>query len=134
MEPLVTNRRCLVWLCICPADEYTSRWQKLAYIIFAMFVSSGLIGGSAACLAFSWKFLSIDLGRAMFAFTFVAAEFTAIYMALVGVISMRRKIDTIFKNLSTIYKNSKCFLLEYKIELWLKISPEFIPFSSNVDL
>lgn len=110
MEPLVTTRRCLIWLCIYPANESTSQWQKLAHTISATTALTGLICGFVSSLVFSWKYVSIDLGRSMFAFTFAAAEFTAIYMALVGMILMRRKICTIFDKLSTIYKASKIFL------------------------
>lgn len=110
MEPLVTNRRCLIWLSICPPDESTSRWQKMTYIIFVMTVLTALICAVAAYLAFCWKFASIDLGRTMFAFMFVIFEFVAIYMALVGIILLRHKIGAIFDSLSTIYKESKCFL------------------------
>lgn len=36
---------------------------------------------------------------------YVTGEFSIIYMALVGIILLRHKIDAIFENLSTIYKD-----------------------------
>lgn len=66
MEPLATNRPCLIWLCICPPD--------------------------------------------VLAFMFIAAEFTVIYMAFVGMFLLRHKIGAIFDNFSTIYKDSKCLI------------------------
>lgn len=114
MEPLATNRRCLIWLCICPVDESISQWKKIAYTIFTAMVLSGLIGGSVACLVFSWKSASIDVGQSMYAFTFVAAQFTSVYFALVGVSLLRHKIGKIFKDLSAIYKNSEfAFLFSF---------------------
>lgn len=107
MEPLVTNRQCLVWLCICPADKSTSRWQKAAHAISAATALSGLIAGFASETAFAWKFISIDAGQAMYALTFMSGELAVFYMALVGMIFQRHKIDKIFINLSAIYKASE---------------------------
>lgn len=110
MEPLSTNRQCLIWLRACPPDESPTRRQKLAHTAFAVLVLAGLIGGAIASSAFFWKFVSIDLGRSMFAFVFVVGEFTIIYMVLVGMILLRHKIGAIFENLATIYKESQYFL------------------------
>lgn len=107
MDPLVTNRQCLICLRILPADETASRRQRLAHSIFAGAVLIGLACGMTACLAFCWKFASIDLGRSIFAFLFVIGEFTFTYMALVGMILLRHKIGSIFENLKAIYKASE---------------------------
>ena len=112
MEPLSTNRRCLIWICIHPADESASRRQKIAHSLFATMVLVTLLSGCAAGIAFCWKFVSIDLGKTFFSFMCVAAEFSALYMALVGMFLMRHKIGTIFENLLKIYKASKCFFFE----------------------
>lgn len=108
MTPLATNRQCLIWLYICPAKKSTSQWQKLAHVICATTVLSGLICGFVSNAIFVWKFRSIDVGQTMYAFTFMSGEFSATYMALVGMIFLRHKIDTIFHKLSKIYKASKC--------------------------
>lgn len=107
MEPLATNRQCLIWLRMCAADESANRRQKIAHAIFAMLVLTALMSGISASLIFMWKFISIDVGRSVFAFMLVATEFTVIYLASVGMILLRHKIGTIFDNLSTIYKDSK---------------------------
>lgn len=99
MEPLVTNRRCLIWISVCPADESSNRWQKLAYVIFSLIILAMLLFGITASAVFCWKFVSIDLGRSVFSFVVVAAEFTAIYLALVGMILLRHKIGAVFDNL-----------------------------------
>lgn len=107
MEPSATNRRCLTWLYICPTDEFASRWQKLVHFTFAVTVLTAIICGATGCLVFCWKFISIDLGRSVFAFMFAAAEFTVVYMAFVGTILLRHKIGAIFHGLSAIYNDSK---------------------------
>lgn len=108
MVPLETNRRCLIWLCIYPAEEPTSRWQSFGHAIFAMTALIGSMGAFVASLAYCWKFASIDLGKTLFSFMFVVAEFTAIYVGLVGMLLMRHKIGPIFDNLTNIYKACKC--------------------------
>lgn len=110
MEPLVTNRLCLIWLRMCPAGESISRWQKLAHAIFATFVLTGTICSVAASFAFWWKFVSIDFGRSIFACLIIIVEFVVIYMALAGMIFLRHKIGRVFDNLSTIYRDGKYFL------------------------
>lgn len=112
MEPLVTNRRCLIWLRVLPPEESSSRRQKIVHSIFFMMVLATLSFACLSSFTFCWKFVSIDLGRTMFSFMFVASEFAIIYTALVGMILMRHKIGAIFENLSTIYKAS---------EYWIKI-------------
>lgn len=106
MEPLATTRQSLTWLCMCPADESSSRWQKIAYTAFTtigvVVTGVGIVGG----LTFCAKFVSIDLGKSMFAFLYVAAEFTVIYTALVVLLLMRHKIGSILKALTTIYKDA----------------------------
>lgn len=112
MEPLVTNRRYLVWLCMCPASKSTSRWQEIAHATFAITALTGLVSILVPCTVFFWKFISIDMGRCMFALVFIVAEFVAVYTALVGMISLRHKVGTIFDNLAKIYKDSKCLILK----------------------
>lgn len=104
MVPLVTNRRCLVWLRICSPVELTTQRQNAVRTTFAMIVLALLVCVVAACLTFCLKFISIDVGRSVFAILSAIIGISAICMAAVGIISLRRKIDGIFDNLSTIYK------------------------------
>lgn len=122
MKPLVTNRQCLILLCICPADERTSRRQKLAYYCCATIALFGLIGGFISNLSFARKFLSIDVGQAMYAFTFLFDEFAVLYMTLVGMILLRQKIATIFDNLSGIYKARKWNFLGINLNYLLSLT------------
>lgn len=107
MEPLITNRQCLVWLRSCSPEESTTARQKLVHTMFAMIVLTALICLFATSVAFSWKFASIDEGRSVFAIMFVLAEFALICMELVAMIALRHKIDVIFDKLSAIYEGSK---------------------------
>lgn len=108
MQPLVTNRQCLIWLCICPAKKLTNRRQSLARAMCATIALTGLMCSFTSNLMFAWKFISLDVGQAMYALTFMFGGFAVLYMAVVGMILMRRKIASIFDNLSTIYKASEC--------------------------
>lgn len=109
MEPLTTNRRSLIWLCVSPADEFTNQRQKWAHAIFAVFTIIGLMCTFTACFAFGWKYLSTDLGKSIFAFMFVVGHFICIYAVLAGIFLLRHKFGILFDNLSDIYKASKGF-------------------------
>lgn len=117
MEPLVTNRRCLIWLCVCPDNaSSSSRWQKLAHAIFAIIAITGPTCVVAACFTYGWKFASTDMGKSIFTFMFGIGQFIAIYSVLAGIFLLRHKVVTIFDDLAMIYKDSKC-LLEVSIGL-----------------
>lgn len=123
MEPLVTNRQCLIWLRICPADEFTSRRQKLAYTIFAVFVVIGLVCGLAGSLSSGWKFMSIDLGESVYAFVYSIALIIVLFMALVGQIVLPHKIVSIFDNLKAIYKACECCFI-WSLNFHLRMKPK----------
>lgn len=105
---LVTNRQCLIWLGLCPINESTSRWQEHAYAAVAATALIVLICFLVSCLAFGGKYLSIDVGRSVFAFMFSTGVFAMILMTLDGMILLRHEIGSIFDKLSAIYKTSKC--------------------------
>lgn len=137
MEPLVTNRRLFIWLCICPDNSTSpSRCQKLAHRIFAVAVLITLLWIFGACFACCWNIVSIDLGRSMFAFMYAASALTVIYLALIGIFLLHHKIGSIFDDLSDIYKASKCFLNQkaqfYSIYYW-RIFLFPVNFLSNLD-
>lgn len=115
MKPLETNRQCLVWLCICPADKPTSQCQRLAHAICATIALTGLIAGFVASSAYAWKFISIDIGQTLYACTFLCGELSVFYITLVGMILKRHQINGIFENLSTIYKARKCVCFSFEV-------------------
>lgn len=128
MEPLKTTHRCLIWLCMCPAEETASRWQKFAYNTFGTIVLVAIISGFVANVVFCVRFISIDLERSMFAVMFVAAQFGVIYMALVAIFFKRQKINTIFKNLTIIYRDGKQ-RLENELKTLKKLFSSLISFT-----
>lgn len=107
MKPLVTLQRCLFWLCIHPAEETASVKQKKVYVKFTVAALAGQILQIVACVAFCWKFFSIDLERCMFAGIAVVALFGSAYMLVIAVILMQQKVVAVFKDLTTIYDTSK---------------------------
>lgn len=110
MEPLVTNRQCLVWLRIGSPDESITQRQKQMHTTFATIVLAALFCVIVGCLAFFWKFISIDVGRSVFALLAAIVGFSALYMATVGMIWLREKICAIFDDLSAIHRDSKIYL------------------------
>lgn len=121
MKPLGIIYRCLIWVCIHPADESLNKWQKITCAIFAVFILAIQTLVLVASSVFCWKFFSIDLEKCMFAFMIVAGAFGSIYMMIVAITMMRSKIDTFFNDLSTIYNASKCPMLlhiEHKMNVY----------------
>lgn len=105
MRPLVTNQRVLTWLCVCPPDESTKKWQKRTYICFSVIISLANLTGLAASLAYFYKFLSIDLEKTLCTMSQVGALISTVYAGIYIFIS-RHQITALFENLSEIYKQS----------------------------
>lgn len=120
MKPLRTNCQSLIWLCMCPQDHLNSpsQWRELIYAIYTAICLGTLITCFSGDLTFCIKFVTIDLGRSMFSFMFLVAEFTAIYMGFIAMFLLRHKIDTIFKTLATIYNACKQMIEKLKIEFF----------------
>lgn len=105
-KSLATTQFILTSLCICPANEFTTPSKKRANIAFISFVVATQFGGLAASLSFLIKFTLIDFERSLFAFLAFIGHSTLIYTLLTA-LSSRHKIGDIFKQLTTIYGNSK---------------------------
>lgn len=106
MRPLVTNQRVLMWLCVCPPDELTKKWQKRVYIIFSVSVFLANLIGLAASLAYFYQFLSIDLEKSLCTVSQIAATISTVYAGIYLFLS-RHKITKLFAKLLEIYKQSK---------------------------
>lgn len=106
MVPLITIKRIFTWLCMYPADESSSKWNKIAYILFV----SAVVSVNLCCLVFYLIFffgcLSIDLDAALFALSCVAAFCGVTYVCMTA-IPKRHKIEAMFSTLETIYNDSK---------------------------
>lgn len=103
MEPLPTTKRTLIWLSICRVDSgATSKWKKIAYILFpsmCLFITLCMV---AACGAFIFKFRSINLADCIYSFMVATLFINSTYIMLTA-FSSRQKISTIFVQLSEIY-------------------------------
>lgn len=104
--PLETNRFVLTWLCVYPADESTSKWQKMVHFMFglAVFTANSLV--FIVSISFFAKNVSIDLEEALFALIQMAGSGNILYVSIISYIS-RHKITTIFNSLSKIYESCK---------------------------
>lgn len=106
MEPLITNHRVSIWLCICPADENTSKLKKILHRMFSGFCVISMICTFIASLIFALKNTSAKIEESLFAMLQIVTISAMIYMLVVASI-LRRKIANIFKSLSDICRASK---------------------------
>ena len=120
MKPLATTQLMMTWLSMCPADESSTKRQKMAHIAYTLAVFIINVICLAASLVFCLEHISIDFDSAIFAFMVCIGEFGLIYFMIVS-IQMRHQIAEIFTGLSTIYKSSKfTYRIFGKLKFFLK--------------
>lgn len=106
MKPLVTTKRVLTWLCMCPANESTSINMKICHISFAFVVFiSNLSYIAAALISFS-EFVFVDVERSLYPMMESMEILVVVYGAMVT-FPMRQKINAIFDELTAIYDASE---------------------------
>lgn len=103
MIPLKTNRRVLIWFCVHPPAEETSKQKRLAYAVFTIFTLTINLLSTAADAAYFYRFMSIDLEDSLMALLQLFGNATMAYV-IVAMFVLRHKIHTIFNNLSQIYE------------------------------
>lgn len=106
MIPLETNQVILVWLYAFPPDELASRRKKIAYFLFALAIMAANFSNLTAGLLFTFKFISIDIEKAVFALFHTIPALNMLYQCVV-IVLMRRKLIAIFTSLTKIYNESK---------------------------
>lgn len=106
MQPLPTTHRVLIWLSMCPADEFATCTQKVLYLANTLFVLIVNTSSFFACLRYCIKNTSIDFDSSTFAFMVAIGEFGLIY-SMIALIQMRHRIDDTFTSLTTIYNCSR---------------------------
>lgn len=111
MQPLKTNRRILVWLCLCSESETRSKFQKSLSVLLTSIVVASFVVGLISSVTYLWRFLSIDLQGSLFALYQTVGFFDILYAFIVMFIS-RHKIEAIFNNLEQIYRDCE-FLGDY---------------------
>lgn len=106
MKVLVTNRKILTWFCACPADPFTSKWQKLAYKTFSILSCILLSSLIVSTAIFVGRFISSDLEESLYTIFQVTGTSPALYFTIAA-LNSQHKIAAIFENLSAIYNTSK---------------------------
>lgn len=106
MEPLSTTKRMLIWLCMYPAHESSSRWRKTVYCAFGLTIFGINLFTLLVHLAFFIKFVSSDVFGSVFAFMAMDAVTAMCYTMVIAFI-MRHQIQNIFEQLTKIYTNCK---------------------------
>lgn len=121
MIALKSNRRVLTWLCIYPADENTSEWQKRAHVAFSVFVFGLNLFACGASAVYFIKYASDDLESSLLALSQMSGCINALYINIIT-FSSRHKITAVIDSLSDIYKSResqmKSFLLS--IANWIR--------------
>lgn len=105
MKPLLTNQKVLTWLCICPADETTRKWQKFIYIGISFAIIAMKMSVVVSSMIFLLKNLSSDLNAALFAFLQIVGMSGMIYTFITGLL-IRLKIRDSIQSLVEIYEKS----------------------------
>lgn len=106
MEPLVTTKRVLVWLWMCPADENSSKWKKIACYIFALAIFVLNLLHIIVYIIFVTESMSIDFERSLFA-AMLSIYVCGIQFITIFAFAFQQKIDHILKKLSNIYRYSE---------------------------
>lgn len=106
MQPLEMNRRVLRWFCLYPANDDADRGMKLFYVMNAVVHIMVSLAGISASAVFFWKWVSIDIELALYAFWQIVLHVMLTYAFTVLLFS-RSKIKWTFETLFTIYDTSK---------------------------
>lgn len=107
MQPLVTVKRILIWLCMTPPEKSASKWKKTQYFVFAFAVIFSFVFLLMAHVAYIAKFLTTNLPGCLFAFLGVCGFWGVLYI-MISAFIMRQEMNNIFDHLAEIYEFSKC--------------------------
>lgn len=110
MQPLVSIRRIMTWLSMCPSDKSSNARQKNSYVACTLALLFFDFVYLSTSLVFCWEFILIDFESSTFAVMIVIGEIGVLYF-IISAISMRHQIGGIFKRLSTIYKDSELIFI-----------------------
>lgn len=102
MRPLVATQRVLVLLLVCPADENSSRWEKIANHVFTFAMFFTLLFAIPAYMAYFWKFKSVELETSLFA-AMLSNNVSGLVFLSVVMFAFRHKISDLLNKLSDIY-------------------------------
>lgn len=134
MIPLATYQKVLMWQSICPTDENTTKWQKLAYkgFAFMLLISFGSI--TLAGVIFCAKYFTTDIELALFSIYHIACYGSLFYVFAI-VMVLRENLAGIFVSLSKIYDASKGFsTTEKKLRNYFDKEKIHLPFLVLLDV
>lgn len=117
MEPLLTNRRIMMWLCVCPAIATSTKWQRFGYMVFTFFIIALNLSGLAASAVFFTKFVWTDLENSLFNIFNMSGHLSVLYMFII-LFSSRRKITSLYEFLAELYRARKSWT--FKEKKWKK--------------
>lgn len=107
MEPLVTNKKVLILLCVCPPDKSASVGHKIACILFALVIFILNASVVEVHLSYFSTFFSINLADSLYALMYGIAFFAPVY-GMISTLFVRNQFGGIFRELSVIYRASEC--------------------------
>lgn len=106
MEPLVTTKQMLIWLCVYPSPKTTRKSEKIAHILCAIVVFLGNFFGTVTHVMYLVKLGSIDVKGRVFSFMGIVGFISMVFI-MITVFLHRHQIRTILEQLSTIYDTRK---------------------------
>lgn len=109
MEPLITNRRILIWLCIYPAANTASNLDKMWHIAFTVVVLFGQFCGTVPHFVYFCMNITGDLEGSLTAFMGFTSYLVITYIML-SCYLQRKQISQIFAHLTNIYDSRKQYV------------------------
>lgn len=105
MEPLVTNKKVLILLCVCSRDKSISVGNKTICIVFALMIFILNASVVEVNLSYFLTFISINLAESLYALMYGIAFFAPVY-GMISTLFVRNQFGGIFRELSVIYRTS----------------------------
>lgn len=110
MIPLKTNRRVLTWLCVYTIGKNTTKWQKMFYVGFTIFVFVCNIFSFGVSGTFFVRHVSVNIEKSLFSLIQIIGTLNMNYIVIITLLK-RHKISAIFVSLTKIYEASKKSLI-----------------------
>lgn len=109
MKTLQFSRYLLTLLCICPAEDSSSKWILFRNRLFGILTGLHLLLAAIAAATASYKYLVVDFESAMYAFPECVAVSISNYTFIMGFI-FRMEIRQMFDLLQAIYDTCESHL------------------------
>lgn len=103
MKPLEIHKQIWIWFCVCSADENTSEIKKSIFRVFTLIIILSDLSVIPASVIFALNNLSTDLDGCLHAL-FQITAYTGISYSMISALILRKKIRSLFDNLTLIYK------------------------------